>query len=141
MHRKRHPIYATWNNIVNRTDRPRMHTPERHYAGLDMDPAWRDLWTFVAWAEANGWQSGLSIERNDIHRGYWPDNCRFIPKGHQLRNTRRTRMSVALVRIVRARIAAGERKKTVAKEISKETGIPLPTLINVAFGRSWKDVI
>jgi hypothetical protein len=56
---------------------------------------WRDFAAFAAWALANGYQPGLSIERNDNDLGYSPENCKWIPKNRQGHNTRKSRRITA----------------------------------------------
>ena len=33
--------------------------------------------------EDNGYKNGLSIERIDVSKGYFPSNCKWIPKNEQ----------------------------------------------------------
>lgn len=33
---------------------------------------------FIEWAIENGWKKGLSIDRIDSKKGYYPENCQFI---------------------------------------------------------------
>jgi hypothetical protein len=41
---------------------------------------------FVKWALANGYKSGLDIDRIDNTKGYGPDNCRFTTRRENCRN-------------------------------------------------------
>ncbi|MGL5709600.1 MAG: hypothetical protein ACRCW9_01990 [Cetobacterium sp.] len=49
-----------------------------------------DFMKFYNWALTNGYVVGLSLERVDYNKGYSPDNCIWIPKEMQARNTRNT---------------------------------------------------
>lgn len=42
---------------------------------------------FINWALNNGYKPGLEIDRRDNDGGYSPDNCRFVIKRLQQRNT------------------------------------------------------
>lgn len=42
--------------------------------------------SFYEWAYQNGYQKGMSIERESLDKGYSPDNCSFIPLGEQAKN-------------------------------------------------------
>ena len=129
-----HPIYNTWKNVKRRlTDEKRNPT----YAGLDMDPAWQNVWVFIEWATAAGWQSGLSIERKDNSRGYWPDNCCFIPLGDQARHTSRNVITWDIAKAVHERVATGEIRNHVAKSVAQKYGISYWTVSAVAYGRAW----
>jgi hypothetical protein len=135
---ERHPLYTTWTNMLRRVDKWHESSKNKRYLGLDVDPAWRDVTTFVTWALGAGWKPDLSIERRDIHKGYWPDNCTFIPKLHQARNRRDNSVTLTLARQIQKRVAGGEVRYRVAKEFAATTGVPLSTLVKVAYGYNWK---
>ena len=44
---------------------------------------------FVKWSMENGYTLGMTIERIDTSKGYYPENCRYIPMSEQPRNTDR----------------------------------------------------
>lgn len=43
---------------------------------------------FVMWAENNGYQRGLTLDRIDNEKGYSPDNCQWATRKHQSNNKR-----------------------------------------------------
>jgi hypothetical protein len=45
--------------------------------------------SFDLWASENGYQPGLEIDRIDTNRGYSPDNCRWVTRTENNRNTRK----------------------------------------------------
>jgi len=103
-----------------------------------MDAAWAEVRAFIAWAETAGWKPGLSIERRDNGRGYWPDNCCFIPLGDQARHTSRNTINPEIAAEVKALVAAGQVRHHAAKAISAKYGIPIRTVDAVVYGESWK---
>jgi len=129
-----HPVYNTWKNMKRRITDRRF----KDHFGLDMDPAWTDVQVFIAWAIAKGWKPGLSIERRDNARGYWPDNCCFIPLGDQARHTSRNTITWEIANEIKSRISAGEVRFRAAKTIAAKYGIPVSTVAAVAYGRGWK---
>ena len=132
-----HPLYRTWTNMKRRIDKPHA-MKDRCYAGLDMDPKWRDVITFIAWATKAGWEPGLSIERKDNAKGYWPRNCKFIPTPLQARHRRDNSMSQKLANEINRRVVRGEIRFHVAKDVHGRTGIPLSTCNKVAYGVNWQ---
>lgn len=83
-----------WHGMKQRVSNPNF-TQYRDYGGrgIDMDENWkRDFAVFRDWAEDNGYQKDLTIERVNNNVGYYPDNCTWIPKHEQSRNRRNNRM-------------------------------------------------
>jgi hypothetical protein len=90
--RKQSPLYSVWCAVKSRCYNPK----NDHYAsyggrGITVCEAWnKDFMVFEAWAFAAGYQPGLTIDRIDNEQGYFPENCRFITRQEQMRNTTRT---------------------------------------------------
>ena len=57
--------------------------------GISICDRWKDFLTFFK--DMGECPPGYSIERIDVNGNYEPKNCKWIPKNHQARNTRRTR--------------------------------------------------
>lgn len=47
---------------------------------------------FKEWSLANGFEKNLTIERIEVNGDYTPENCKWIPKAEQSKNTRRNRI-------------------------------------------------
>lgn len=64
--------------------------PESNYyrdKGILIYSEWLiDPQKFVEWALRNGYEFGLTIDRKDNSKGYFPDNCRFINMKQQCLN-------------------------------------------------------
>lgn len=64
---------------------------DRYYTygaiGIAVCDEWKDdFHAFANYAVENGWSSNLSIERKDLNKGYYPENCEFITMKQQARN-------------------------------------------------------
>lgn len=57
--------------------------------GITVCDEWNsDYNSFLIWAKSNGYQKGLTIDRIDNDKGYYPDNCRFVDNYVQANNKR-----------------------------------------------------
>ena len=45
-----------------------------------------NVFDFIKWALDNGYQLGLSIDRIDPNKNYFPENCRWVTKSENSRN-------------------------------------------------------
>ena len=90
-HRDEKRLYQTWIAIRRRAGGNRYkNTPhDRHakiYSKLTVASEWNDWLVFYDWAKNNGWKPGLTIDRIDNSRGYYPDNCRWVSRADNNRN-------------------------------------------------------
>ena len=60
--------------------------------GITICDEWlRDSNAFKSWALSAGYREGLEIDRIDNNKGYSPDNCRWVTKKENARNTSRNK--------------------------------------------------
>jgi superfamily II helicase len=88
----RYNLQHVWKNMTGRCYNPK-HASYHNYGarGITVCNEWRNNKEgFIQWGTENGWQKGLQIDRIDNEGHYNPDNCQFITKKQQARNTRRT---------------------------------------------------
>lgn len=86
-------IWASMNDRCSRQKCPRY----KDYGGrgIAVCSEWRhDFVAFRDWAVANGYVEGLTIERCNNDLGYSIENCKWITRGDQNKNTRNTRFLV-----------------------------------------------
>lgn len=83
-------IYDVWRQMRLRCSDPtHKDYPGWGGRGIRVCEEWNDIHAFVAWAGANGYGDGVTIERVDNMRGYSPENCCWIPNARQAKNSRR----------------------------------------------------
>lgn len=88
----RERLYITWQAIKQRCLNP--NNPNFHHyggRGIKICDEWMDYLEFRRWSLSAGYTDYLTIERIDVHGGYNPGNCTWIPKEKQVCNTRSTR--------------------------------------------------
>jgi len=86
---KKHKLYSIFNDMKNRCFNKNT-TGYKYYGGrgITICEEWRnDFMSFYNWAMANGWGTGLSIDRINNDGNYDPSNCRWTTKEVQASNT------------------------------------------------------
>lgn len=84
-----HPCYWVWANMKRRCEN-KSHKSYKNYGGrgIDICEEWSSSsFNFIHWSIMNGWDKGLELDRKDNNKGYYPDNCRYIDKATNRRNT------------------------------------------------------
>lgn len=84
---KESKIYKKWIGMITRCYES---SPQRKYyfnKGVAVFPKWKDYYVFEKWAINNGFEEGLEIDRINNSLGYYPENCRFVTKSVNMRNT------------------------------------------------------
>lgn len=85
-------LYSEWLSMRNRCYNKKNKT-YRFYggAGIDVCDEWNNsAESFINWSLQNGYSDSLTIDRIDVKKGYYPDNCRWITAKEQSRNKRNT---------------------------------------------------
>jgi hypothetical protein len=116
--------YRIWSGMVARCTIPTASGFASYGArGISVCAKWRD---FVGFYEDMGeCPAGMSIERMDVDVGYTPDNCVWLPRIDQPRNTTRSRFVV--VRGV----------KKLARDVAAENGVGIGTFKSRLYKYGW----
>lgn len=84
-------IYAVWQAMKKRCYK-KNNRAYKNYGGrgITICNEWKDNFLeFYNWAVSNGYKKGLTIDRIDNNKGYYPNNCRWADYKKQGRNTRK----------------------------------------------------
>ena len=86
-----HPLYHTWKSMKARCCDP-SSLAYKNYGGrgVTICAEWLDNpEAFIDWAMTNGHEKGLEIDRINNDGNYTPENCHFVTRSENQRNTRR----------------------------------------------------
>lgn len=86
----KHPLYSIWTGMKYRCYTiTNQSYPNYGGRGIGVCEIWRNNFIeFFNWAINNGWEYGLTLERNDVNKDYDPLNCKWITIGNQQGNKR-----------------------------------------------------
>ncbi len=79
-HLSYHPLYGVWHSMNQRCKNPNF-SEYKNYGGrgISVCKEWEtNFLSFYNWAISHGYRKGLSIDRIDNDKGYYPQNCRWI---------------------------------------------------------------
>lgn len=87
-------LYEIWQSIKQRTGNEN-NKDYKNYGGrgIFMAEEWKnDFIAFEEWALKSGYEKHLTIERIDVNKGYFPENCTWIKNELQWINKRNTNL-------------------------------------------------
>ena len=110
-------LYSVWVNMRNRC----FNSNNKSFVyyggrGISVCDEWNEFLNFEKWAIQNGFEENLTLDRIDVNGNYEPENCRWISRKEQMRNTRSNHL-----------LTYNGDTKTMA-EWAEITGIPYSTL-------------
>lgn len=110
-------LYSIWVNMRNRCSNQE-NKSFAYYGGrgISVCDEWNEFLNFEKWAIQNGFEENLTLDRIDVNGNYEPENCRWISRKEQMRNTRSNHL-----------LTYNGDTKTMA-EWAEITGIPYSTL-------------
>ena len=84
-------LHYIWLGMRQRCNNPKNKSYKDYGGrGIKICKEWDSFVTFETWALSHGYAEGLTIERRDVEGWYCPENCCWIPRSEQGKNTRRT---------------------------------------------------
>ena len=86
-------LHDLWCAMRKRCSNSNGRNRDWHGRGIRVCKEWSDSFeSFADWAIANGYETGLQIDRVDNDGDYCPENCRFATVKVQARNRRSSRL-------------------------------------------------
>lgn len=76
-------LYQCWQNMMARCCRDGVNSKYYKDKGITVCDHWSTFDGFRQWADISGYEDSLTIERLDNSKGYFPENCMWIPKADQ----------------------------------------------------------
>lgn len=82
-------IYHIWQHIIQRCENKNDKDYPRYGGkGVTVCDEWHNFELFKDWSMSNGYDDALSIDREDVYAGYYPENCRWVDQIIQQNNKR-----------------------------------------------------
>lgn len=134
---RRDPIYWSWYSMKTRCGNPNhADYPNWGGRGITYDPRWECFLTFF---EDMGPRPSKkhSLDRIDNDQGYFKENCRWVLRSHQGRNTRISKLDESDIRAIRDRYAKGN---VTCKQISGDYGVSSGHIAQIVRRTTWSDL-
>ena len=85
-------LYGVWNGMIHRCEDTKRQNYDRYGGrGITVCAEWHDANVFINWGLASGYAEGLQLDRKNNDAGYYPENCHWITRKQNCRNTRRNK--------------------------------------------------
>lgn len=136
--RKKHYLYQTWINMLRRCDSPKRWDYKYYGArGITVCEEWKDIESFIQWANLNGWKKELTLDRIDNDGNYEPDNCQWIPFKENIRKNTHTKLDFEIAEQIRAECK--KRSYVEYERLATKFNLSRTTIIRVILSYSWTD--
>lgn len=130
-------LYVVWAGIKGRCSTPTASNYQYYGGrGIAVCKDWLNSpEAFIKWAEENGYQDGLELDRIDINGDYSPRNCRFISHMENSQLRRNARCTLEQAREVKALLAQGKK----IREVQDIVGIPYMSVWHISKRKTWRN--
>jgi hypothetical protein len=120
-------LHSVWNSMKQRClNENNIQYIDYGERGITICEEWKnDFELFYNWSISNGYEEGLSIDRINNDKGYYPDNCRWTNELVQANNTRSNHY-----------LTFGSETKTIA-EWGRELNLPAKIISDRITKQGW----
>jgi len=127
--------YESWNHMKQRcSNEKNSHFKNYGGRGISVCERWKSFELFLD--DMGECPIGYSIERINVNGNYEPENCKWIPKNLQSRNTTRTVLSEILAKEIRDDFTNGMKRREIIKKYNLRPG----TIDSVIYNNSWIEI-
>jgi hypothetical protein len=136
--KKGSPLHIIYSGMIQRCkDENAINYKNYGGKGISVCEEWSNFDNFCKWALSNGYKQGLSIERKNNNDGYSSDNCIWIERSHQARNTSNNIHSVEDIKNIKKDYVT---TLMTFKDISEKYNDSEGNIGNIINGKIWSDI-
>lgn len=132
------PIHAVWKTMRQRCLNP--NSQKYHYyggRGIKICDRWDSFENFFL-DMAPTWQQGLKLERVNNNGNYEPTNCCWTTHTTQMRNTRKTKLTIEIAREIRKCYATGDFSHRI---LGNAYGVDKSIIGDIINNKIWKEIV
>ena len=130
-------LYNIWQHIKSRCLNSNSDAFNNYGGrGIIICPEWANNYTvFRNWAMQNEYADNLEIDRKDNEKGYYSENCQWIPRKENKLKQRRIKLTLELANEIRE---LDKIKKYTRKELAIKYRIGLRQIYYVINNKQWE---
>ncbi len=134
-------LYHIWRTMKHRCTAGYANYGAR---GITLYSAWKTFTNFRDWANGAGYTDTLTIDRIDVNKSYYPENCQWIPRNINCCKdalgslSSNAKLHEDDVIALRAEYAKGQCSQYT---LAKDFGVSRSTIQNVINGKTWRHIL
>jgi|SRR3972149_3562308 len=131
-------LYDSWGHMKQRILNPNNKSFKDYGGrGITICPEWtNDYIAFGDWALNNGYKEGLEINRINNNGNYEPSNCNFVTHSENMRNQRKTILTMEIANEIRNLWNTGNYTQ---QELADKFGISQVLISLIINNKRWEN--
>jgi len=131
------PLYWVWSDMKRRATRENHPRAKRYFLrGIDICEEWLSFEVFHDWAIKNGYREGLTLDRVNNNKGYYPSNCRWTSNAENTRNSAQAKLTHNKVREIKAKLNEGTSQALLARDFA----VSERAIYDIKISRTWREI-